>query len=58
MVELQFCLKLALLASLPANYGGLDGQVMYIDVESKFSSKRLLHFVTVSEDLLDSLTFI
>lgn len=37
---LQFCLKLSLLASLPANFGGLDGRVIYIDVESKFSSKR------------------
>ncbi|XP_019457297.1 PREDICTED: DNA repair protein RAD51 homolog 2 isoform X2 [Lupinus angustifolius] len=38
----QFCLKLSLLASLPANFGGLDGHVIYIDVESKFSSKRLI----------------
>ncbi|KHN33439.1 DNA repair protein RAD51 like 2 [Glycine soja] len=32
----QFCLKLSLLASLPTNCGGLDGRVIYIDVESKF----------------------
>ncbi|XP_074276208.1 DNA repair protein RAD51 homolog 2 isoform X2 [Silene latifolia] len=38
----QFCLKLALLASLPACYGGLDGSVVYIDVESKFSSRRMI----------------
>ncbi|KAK6926859.1 DNA recombination and repair protein Rad51-like, C-terminal [Dillenia turbinata] len=38
----QFCLKLSLLASLPARYGGLNGHVIYIDVESKFTSKRLL----------------
>ncbi|KAK0603579.1 hypothetical protein LWI29_006455 [Acer saccharum] len=38
----QFCLKLSLLASLPAHYGGLDGRVIYIDVESKFSSRRSL----------------
>ncbi|MBA0790449.1 hypothetical protein Gohar_015099 [Gossypium harknessii] len=38
----QFCLKLSLLASMPTNYGGLDGRVIYIDVESKFSSRRLL----------------
>ncbi|XP_056693230.1 DNA repair protein RAD51 homolog 2 isoform X5 [Spinacia oleracea] len=38
----QFCLKLALLASLPTSYGGLDGQVIYIDVESKFSSRRMI----------------
>ncbi|XP_074276210.1 DNA repair protein RAD51 homolog 2 isoform X4 [Silene latifolia] len=37
-----FCLKLALLASLPACYGGLDGSVVYIDVESKFSSRRMI----------------
>ncbi|KAK6234745.1 hypothetical protein SCA6_010082 [Theobroma cacao] len=37
-----FCLKLSLLASLPTNCGGLDGRVIYIDVESKFSSRRLL----------------
>ncbi|XP_035839541.1 DNA repair protein RAD51 homolog 2 isoform X2 [Helianthus annuus] len=38
----QFCLKLSLLAALPSCYGGLDGQVIYIDVESKFSSRRLI----------------
>ncbi|XP_044478131.1 DNA repair protein RAD51 homolog 2 isoform X1 [Mangifera indica] len=38
----QFCLKLSLLASLPAHYGGLGGHVIYIDVESKFSSRRLI----------------
>ncbi|GAB2215132.1 hypothetical protein Droror1_Dr00019509 [Drosera rotundifolia] len=38
----QFCLKLALLASLPKSYGGLDGHVIYIDVESKFSSRRII----------------
>ncbi|XP_010521041.1 PREDICTED: DNA repair protein RAD51 homolog 2-like isoform X2 [Tarenaya hassleriana] len=38
----QFCMKLALSASLPTNYGGLDGQVVYIDVESKFSSRRMI----------------
>ncbi|KAJ4725942.1 DNA repair (Rad51) family protein [Melia azedarach] len=38
----QFCLKLSLLASLPAHYGGLDGHVIYIDVESKFSSRRMI----------------
>nr|XP_025673752.1 DNA repair protein RAD51 homolog 2 isoform X3 [Arachis hypogaea] len=38
----QFCLKLSLLASLPENCGGLDGRVIYIDVESKFSSTRLI----------------
>ncbi|XP_057451412.1 DNA repair protein RAD51 homolog 2 isoform X3 [Lotus japonicus] len=38
----QFCLKLSLLASMPASCGGLDGRVIYIDVESKFSSKRLI----------------
>ena len=41
-IKLQFCLKLSLLASLPASYGGLDGHVIYIDVESKFSSRRYL----------------
>ncbi|RHN75871.1 putative ATP diphosphatase [Medicago truncatula] len=44
----QFCLKLSLLASLPVNYGGLDGRVIYIDVESKFSSKRLIEIGTKS----------
>jgi hypothetical protein len=39
---LQFCLKLALLAALPECYGGLNGRVVYIDTESKFSSWRLL----------------
>ncbi|XP_062171365.1 DNA repair protein RAD51 homolog 2 isoform X1 [Alnus glutinosa] len=38
----QFCLKLSLLASLPVSYGGLDGRVIYIDVESKFSSRRMI----------------
>ncbi|WJX69385.1 DNA repair protein RAD51 [Trifolium repens] len=44
----QFCLKLSLLASLPANCGGLEGRVIYIDVESKFSSKRLIEIGTKS----------
>ncbi|XP_020593533.1 DNA repair protein RAD51 homolog 2 [Phalaenopsis equestris] len=38
----QFCLKLALIAALPASYGGLDGRVIYIDTESKFSSGRMI----------------
>jgi hypothetical protein len=38
----QFCLKLALLAALPEYYGGLDGRVVYIDTEFKFSPRRLL----------------
>ncbi|KAM7278771.1 hypothetical protein ACFE04_005905 [Oxalis oulophora] len=38
----QFCLKLSLLASLPATYGGLDGSVIYIDMECKFSSRRMI----------------
>lgn len=38
----QFCLKLALLASLPFTYGGLNGHVIYIDTESKFSSRRMI----------------
>ena len=40
---LQFCMKLSLLVSLRAAYGGLNGlYVIYIDVEFKFSSKRYL----------------
>ncbi|GJM94439.1 hypothetical protein PR202_ga11081 [Eleusine coracana subsp. coracana] len=38
----QFCLKLALLAALPECYGGLNGRVVYIDTESKFSSRRMI----------------
>ncbi|CAH2060255.1 unnamed protein product [Thlaspi arvense] len=38
----QFCMKLALSASFPTAYGGLDGRVIYIDVESKFSSRRVI----------------
>ncbi|KAL5711206.1 DNA repair protein RAD51 [Ranunculus cassubicifolius] len=38
----QFCLKLSLLAALPVNHGGLNGRVIYIDTESKFSSKRMI----------------
>ncbi|PON62369.1 DNA repair protein [Parasponia andersonii] len=45
----QFCMKLSLLASLPAVYGGLNGHVIYIDVESKFSSRRYLkHALVIS----------
>ncbi|XP_062179622.1 DNA repair protein RAD51 homolog 2-like [Phragmites australis] len=36
----QFCLKLAMLAALPECYGSLNGCVVYIDTESKFSSRR------------------
>ncbi|KAF3453191.1 hypothetical protein FNV43_RR05527 [Rhamnella rubrinervis] len=38
----QFCMKLSLLASLPEAYGGLNGRVIYIDVESKLSSRRII----------------
>ncbi|XP_008792404.2 DNA repair protein RAD51 homolog 2 [Phoenix dactylifera] len=38
----QFCLKLSLLAALPSCYGGLNGRVIYIDTESKFSSRRMV----------------
>ncbi|CAA6654814.1 unnamed protein product [Spirodela intermedia] len=38
----QFCLKLSCLAALPACFGGLDGRVVYIDTESKFSSQRMI----------------
>ncbi|KAK4753807.1 hypothetical protein SAY87_001911 [Trapa incisa] len=38
----QFCFMLSILASLPESFGGLDGQVVYIDLEFKFSSKRLI----------------
>ncbi|KMZ69785.1 hypothetical protein ZOSMA_207G00270 [Zostera marina] len=38
----QFCLKLSLIAALPASAGGLNGHVVYIDTESKFSSRRLI----------------
>ncbi|XP_047312038.1 DNA repair protein RAD51 homolog 2 [Impatiens glandulifera] len=38
----QFCMKMSLLASLPLSYGGLDGHVIYVDVESKFSSRRII----------------
>ncbi|XP_057999190.1 DNA repair protein RAD51 homolog 2 isoform X2 [Hevea brasiliensis] len=44
----QFCLKISLLASLPASYGGLDGHVIYIDVESKFSSRRIIEIGATS----------
>ncbi|KAH7667668.1 ATP diphosphatase protein [Dioscorea alata] len=38
----QFCLKLSLIAALPTCYGGLNGRVIYIDTESKFSSRRII----------------
>ncbi|KAJ4831944.1 DNA repair protein RAD51 [Turnera subulata] len=44
----QFCLKISLLASLPTCYGGLDGRVVYIDVESKFCSRRLIEIGATS----------
>lgn len=37
----QFCFMLSLLATLPTNIGGLNGQVIYIDTESAFSASRL-----------------
>ncbi|XP_063418646.1 DNA repair protein RAD51 homolog 2-like isoform X1 [Mytilus trossulus] len=38
----QFCVMLSVVATLPANMGGLDGCVMYIDTESAFSAERLV----------------
>eukprot|EP00850_Spirogloea_muscicola_P015621 SM000121S26018 [mRNA] locus=s121:282961:286951:+ [translate_table: standard] len=37
----QFCLMLAIIATLPKALGGLSGSVFYIDTEKKFSSQRL-----------------
>ncbi|XP_059068254.1 uncharacterized protein LOC131858821 [Cryptomeria japonica] len=34
----QFCLMLSVLAALPENHGGLNGNVVYIDTEHKFNS--------------------
>ncbi|XP_068668157.1 DNA repair protein RAD51 homolog 2 isoform X4 [Aristolochia californica] len=42
MGKTQFCLKLSILAALPCSHGGLNGRVVYIDTESKFSSRRLM----------------
>lgn len=36
----QFCFMLSLFATLPKTHGGLDGTVVYIDTEKKFSSLR------------------
>ena len=41
-MSLQFCLKLALLAALPARFDGLNGRVVYVDTESKFSPQRYI----------------
>eukprot|EP00850_Spirogloea_muscicola_P021697 SM000258S09113 [mRNA] locus=s258:147916:150966:- [translate_table: standard] len=38
----QFCLMLAIFATLPKALGGLSGSVFYIDTEKKFSSQRLV----------------
>eukprot|EP00850_Spirogloea_muscicola_P003652 SM000015S01152 [mRNA] locus=s15:84674:87702:- [translate_table: standard] len=38
----QFCLMLAIIATLPKALGGLSGSVFYIDTEKKFSSQRLV----------------
>ncbi|KAL7247661.1 hypothetical protein ACSBR2_002554 [Camellia fascicularis] len=52
----QFCMKLSLLASLPANFGGLEGHVIYVDVESKLSSRRYLgHAFLISLNVFKSL---
>ncbi|KAG9445461.1 hypothetical protein H6P81_016801 [Aristolochia fimbriata] len=42
MGKTQFCLKLSILAALPISHGGLNGRVVYIDTEGKFSSKRVM----------------
>ncbi|XP_048325289.2 DNA repair protein RAD51 homolog 2 isoform X2 [Ziziphus jujuba] len=44
----QFCMKLSLLASLPTSCGGLNGRVIYIDVESKLTSRRIIEIGTES----------
>ncbi|XP_026526922.1 DNA repair protein RAD51 homolog 2 isoform X2 [Notechis scutatus] len=38
----QFCIMMSLLATMPANTGGLDGAVIYIDTESAFTAERLV----------------
>ncbi|KAH7542563.1 hypothetical protein FEM48_Zijuj02G0087300 [Ziziphus jujuba var. spinosa] len=44
----RFCMKLSLLASLPTSCGGLNGRVIYIDVESKLTSRRIIEIGTES----------
>ncbi|XP_072695151.1 DNA repair protein RAD51 homolog 2 isoform X6 [Canis lupus baileyi] len=38
----QFCIMMSILATLPTNMGGLEGDVVYIDTESAFSAERLV----------------
>nr|XP_020141308.1 DNA repair protein RAD51 homolog 2 isoform X13 [Microcebus murinus] len=38
----QFCMMMSILATLPTNMGGLEGDVVYIDTESAFSAERLV----------------
>lgn len=39
---MQACLTLAVMATLPEDWGGLGGGVVYIDTESTFSPSRLV----------------
>ncbi|QDZ20840.1 Rad51-like DNA repair protein [Chloropicon primus] len=38
----QFCIQVALFATLPRNLGGLDGKVLYFDAENHFRAERLV----------------
>ena len=44
----QFCFQLAINAQLPNVYGGLNGEVIFIDTENTFSSDRLIEMININ----------
>lgn len=44
----QLCIMLSVLAAMPESYGGLDGNVVYIDTEHKFNSGRMIEIAKSS----------
>lgn len=54
----QTCFTLSVLATLPEDQGGLDGNTLYIDVEGTFASDRIFEIIKsrgLSEDIMDKI---
>jgi len=57
----QICMKLSVIAQLPAKDGGLEGKVLFIDTEGTFAAQRVYQMATAMqldpEKILDGIIY-
>src|SRR5207247_5145628 len=57
----QICMKLRVIAQLPAKDGGLEGKVLFIDTEGTFAAQRVYQMATAMqldpEKILDGIIY-